>query len=297
MIKTPIVHRVALSVNESASLLPSLEHGSIGRPRNADTATDRALEKSEPFESFVARLAQAESALWEKSLEGDQPDMMLPPMLLQATMRAARADMERSPRSIPLRPSGPKSARLQQASLQPRPPTSARRRDGKSDARSDVQRIVSALDARVRAEGESALAFDMAFEAAIAQVREHCVERGELLSRVREWLLRHVWWLESEVRQARHEAHRAAERADGLMEQMDRLASTIDDEHKHMAAESFKSDGGSSVNSVRNAVSSRRRTLGAEFESRPSSGARLAVDKETSPEGKRDRLDDMAVLR
>ena len=49
--------------------------------------------------------------------------------------------------------------------------------------------------------------FDAALEAVIAQVGSQCAERGELLERVRAWLVQHIWWQESELRAAKQAAH------------------------------------------------------------------------------------------
>ena len=89
--------------------------------------------------------------------------------------------------------------------------------------RADVLALKAALDRRLKDEGETVSAFDCAFEALVEQVRAGCNERGELLARIRDWQLRHIWWQELELRRARQEAHQAAEQCEQLLAELDEL--------------------------------------------------------------------------
>ena len=83
----------------------------------------------------------------------------------------------------------------------------------------------AALTRRIAAEGETVAAFDATFERLISQVRGQCSERAQLMSRVRTWLLQHVWWQESELRAAKQAVVQAAEREEATKDELERLLS------------------------------------------------------------------------
>ena len=173
------------------------------RPYSARAFRDRLQRE---LSDVNGRLYQAEERLWEISLNPESADMLLPPSILHAAMREAQKHHRAEP-PLP-RTLSPRHQRQQQIGHlqlanvkpphEPRPP--AARRSLALASRADVLATEAALDRRVAAEGETVAAFDAAFEALVEQVRAQCVERGELLGRVRSWLLRHVWWQEHELR-------------------------------------------------------------------------------------------------
>ena len=189
------------------------------RPYSARAFRDRLQRE---LSDVNGRLYQAEERLWEISLNPESADMLLPPSILHAAMREAQKHHRAEP-PLP-RTLSPRHQRQQQIGHlqlanvkpphEPRPP--AARRSLALASRADVLATEAALDRRVAAEGETVAAFDAAFEALVEQVRAQCVERGELLGRVRSWLLRHVWWQEHELRRVQQEAHIEAERRQAL---------------------------------------------------------------------------------
>jgi len=137
-----------------------------------------------------------------------------------------------------------------------RPPA---RRPGAPTNRTDVKAVEEMLDRRLRSDGETVLAFDAAFESIIEQVQSHCTERGELLARIREWLLQHVWWVESQLRTAQQQAHRASEQRETAVTELESLRDALgDDADGHKRASMLASPGGG-----RRRSSSMRRTVAA----------------------------------
>ena len=207
--------------------------------------------KSTPqhIDTLENRLFEAEAQLWELSLEKEVPDMLLPPAVLRATFGDAlmqpqpktrkkvppkvfSSDVsylhEGSPRSRP-RPSSATLATSAKGATVPmppstRPPVSARPSSGRPappPSRADVHAVQSALERRLKTEGETVPVFDAALEALIGQVKAGCADRGALLNRVRTWMLQHVWWQESELRAARHAEERALERINELQDEIE----------------------------------------------------------------------------
>ena len=242
------------------------------------------------------RLAEAEARLWESSLENSDallPPALLRAAMRQA--RTERCDEKRSLGDQHRRdisylqgPAPPASTRSGQSPRHPVvhrplsasvgtgadfgglpavPPKSARatvrrplpsaRRPGAPTNRTDVLAVEEMLDRRLRSDGETVLAFDAAFESIIEQVQSHCTERGELLARVREWLLQHVWWLESQLRTAQQQAHRASEQRETAVTELESLRVALGDDADGHKRASMGPGGG------RKRSSSMRRTVAA----------------------------------
>ena len=217
--------------------------------------------KSSPrhVDALEKRLFEAEAQLWELSLEKEVPDMLLPPAVLRATFgdalsqpqpqiakrkvppKSFKSDIsylhEGSPRNRPRPTSASVTAAATPAGhAQPVPappsaarlfaPMTARPSSGRAVAppsRADVHTVARALDERVKSEGETVPVFDAAFEAVIGQVQAGCTDRGALLSRIRGWMLQHVWWQEAQLRSAKQAELAAAARVNELHEEIERM--------------------------------------------------------------------------
>ena len=214
------------------------------QPTN-DAASARGVERL--LDATLDRLHTAERRLWEMSLEGDG-DALLPPALFQAALaagappppspapprrdvsslydgrpatspRTARVATPRGVVTLPAAsaPTTPRGATARPAflahdagaaSVAPRSAREAARR--LPPTRADAVALDAALARRIAAEGEGVEVYDEAFGELVRQVGLQCAERGEVLGRVRGWLLGHVWWQQRRLHENEQQVHGAA---------------------------------------------------------------------------------------
>ena len=133
---------------------------------------------------------------------------VLPPGSRPMSSRAARADrqaklLKQAGVARPVTSGGFSGEYGEDESSVGRAAVASRRRAPSS--RTEAIVLGAAFRSRLDREGESVSAYDSAFGELVDQVGSHCSERGELLGNVRAWMLRHIWWLDVELKDVRRE--------------------------------------------------------------------------------------------
>jgi hypothetical protein len=197
-----------------------------------DEARARRAGTKPKHESFVKRDT---SFLYERAAQSLQPPAKV--RSGEQHPKSPRDQQERQEGSFPDRPTSARRSLSGQQEQHPKPPRGQQVRqegsftDRPASARrslsdKQVRRIPASrydaialgtnVDRLISTEGDTLGVWDSALSELVEQVRTQCAERGDLLSRVRGWFLRHVWWLEKEAVEMREAAHSAQARAEEL---------------------------------------------------------------------------------